>query len=93
MLDPPPGSHVIDACAAPGNKTTQLASIMHNSGFVQCVHCQFIVHKSRFISGALGQYNAYNSGFMQLVQKGLLPIYCAQEWVHRGLLRFIQWVH
>ncbi|KAF8423422.1 S-adenosyl-L-methionine-dependent methyltransferase [Tirmania nivea] len=28
ILNPPPGAHVIDACAAPGNKTTHLAAIM-----------------------------------------------------------------
>ncbi|XP_061460613.1 28S rRNA (cytosine-C(5))-methyltransferase isoform X3 [Rhineura floridana] len=32
LLDPPPGSHVIDACAAPGNKTSQLAAILKNKG-------------------------------------------------------------
>lgn len=32
LLAPPPGSVVIDACAAPGNKTSHLASLMHNSG-------------------------------------------------------------
>ena len=28
ILNPPPGAHVIDTCAAPGNKTTHLAAIM-----------------------------------------------------------------
>ncbi|KAM9344428.1 28S rRNA (cytosine-C(5))-methyltransferase [Pholidichthys leucotaenia] len=32
LLSPPPGSHVIDACAAPGNKTSHLAAIMKNQG-------------------------------------------------------------
>ena len=32
ILNPEPGSHVIDCCAAPGNKTSHLAAIMHNSG-------------------------------------------------------------
>ncbi|KAM4570728.1 28S rRNA (cytosine-C(5))-methyltransferase [Fundulus diaphanus] len=32
LLNPPPGSHVIDACAAPGNKTSHLAAIMENRG-------------------------------------------------------------
>ncbi|XP_039202140.1 28S rRNA (cytosine-C(5))-methyltransferase [Crotalus tigris] len=32
LLNPTPGSHVIDACAAPGNKTSQLAAIMKNKG-------------------------------------------------------------
>ncbi len=32
LLDPPPGSQVIDACAAPGNKSSHLAAIMKNRG-------------------------------------------------------------
>lgn len=32
LLNPPPGSHVIDACAAPGNKSSHLAAIMKNKG-------------------------------------------------------------
>ena len=32
VLDPPAGSHVIDACAAPGNKSSHLASLMNNQG-------------------------------------------------------------
>ncbi|XP_037100202.1 probable 28S rRNA (cytosine-C(5))-methyltransferase [Syngnathus acus] len=32
LLNPPPGSHVIDACAAPGNKSSHLAAIMKNRG-------------------------------------------------------------
>ncbi|XP_042194837.1 probable 28S rRNA (cytosine-C(5))-methyltransferase [Callorhinchus milii] len=32
LLNPPQGSHVIDACAAPGNKTSHLAAILRNKG-------------------------------------------------------------
>ncbi|KAM6924410.1 28S rRNA (cytosine-C(5))-methyltransferase [Xenentodon cancila] len=32
LLHPPVGSHVIDACAAPGNKTSHLAAVMKNKG-------------------------------------------------------------
>ncbi|XP_074045543.1 28S rRNA (cytosine-C(5))-methyltransferase isoform X2 [Macrotis lagotis] len=32
LLAPPPGAHVIDACAAPGNKTSQLAALLGNRG-------------------------------------------------------------
>ncbi|XP_044142978.1 28S rRNA (cytosine-C(5))-methyltransferase [Bufo gargarizans] len=34
LLDPPVGACVIDACAAPGNKTSQLAAIVQNKGKV-----------------------------------------------------------
>lgn len=32
VLAPPPGATVIDACAAPGNKTTHLAALLGNNG-------------------------------------------------------------
>ncbi|XP_013409950.1 probable 28S rRNA (cytosine-C(5))-methyltransferase [Lingula anatina] len=32
ILSPLPGSNVIDCCAAPGNKTSQLAAVMNNEG-------------------------------------------------------------
>ncbi|KAJ3379860.1 putative 28S rRNA (cytosine-C(5))-methyltransferase [Lobulomyces angularis] len=32
ILNPPKGSHIIDCCAAPGNKTSHLASIIDNDG-------------------------------------------------------------
>lgn len=34
VLDPQPGDTVLDMCAAPGSKTTQLASIMKNKGLI-----------------------------------------------------------
>jgi 16S rRNA (cytosine967-C5)-methyltransferase len=34
LLDPQPGEVVIDACAAPGGKTTHLAELMHDRGTV-----------------------------------------------------------
>lgn len=33
-LAPRPGWAVVDACAAPGNKTTHLAARMHNRGSI-----------------------------------------------------------
>lgn len=33
-LQPPHGAHCIDACAAPGNKTSHLAAFMRNTGKV-----------------------------------------------------------
>ncbi|KAJ8319844.1 hypothetical protein KUTeg_001431 [Tegillarca granosa] len=43
ILSPPEGACVIDCCAAPGNKTSHLASIMQNKG------CVFISVKNVYI--------------------------------------------
>jgi 25S rRNA (cytosine2278-C5)-methyltransferase len=37
LLDPPRGARVLDACAAPGNKTTQLAATVGSAGRVVAV--------------------------------------------------------
>ncbi|MDF1760026.1 MAG: RsmB/NOP family class I SAM-dependent RNA methyltransferase [Coxiellaceae bacterium] len=37
MLDPQPGEEILDLCAAPGSKTTQMASLMTNQGRIAAV--------------------------------------------------------
>ena len=34
VLDPQPGERILDLCASPGSKTTQIASLMKNSGTI-----------------------------------------------------------
>ncbi len=47
ILCPEPGSFVIDGCAAPGGKTTQLAEIMGDSGKV--LACDIHQHKLKLV--------------------------------------------
>ncbi len=37
LLDPQPGDIVLDACAAPGGKSTHVADLMHNKGTIYAV--------------------------------------------------------
>ena len=37
LLDPKPGERILDACAAPGGKTTHIAQQMNNEGEVQAI--------------------------------------------------------
>ena len=46
VLSPSCDSHVIDACAAPGNKTTHLAAIMENCGIIEA----FDIDSSRCVT-------------------------------------------
>jgi 16S rRNA (cytosine967-C5)-methyltransferase len=48
IVDPKPGQHVLDACAAPGGKTTHIAELMGNQGRI--VACDIHVHKIGLIA-------------------------------------------
>ncbi len=37
VLNPEPGERVLDMCAAPGSKTTQIAAMMQNQGRIECL--------------------------------------------------------
>lgn len=55
VLDPQPGERVLDLCAAPGSKTTQMAQMMRNQGSitaVDAVHSRFF--KLRAVAALTG---------------------------------------
>ena len=60
VLNPKPGSTIIDMCSAPGGKTTHLAALMENRGQVRA--CDIYPHKLDLIkanAARLGLKNVY----------------------------------
>ncbi|XP_065551102.1 uncharacterized protein LOC136022098 [Lathamus discolor] len=69
LLSPAAGSHGIDACAAPGNKTSHLAAILKNKGQIFA----FDVDTKRLATMSTMLMRAGVTGF-QLAQQGFLTV-------------------
>lgn len=69
LLDPPHKSTVLDMCAAPGTKTTHLASIMKNKGKVYAVE----MNTKRYTT-LVEMAQATNSTIIQPINKDVLEI-------------------
>lgn len=68
-LNPPPGSSVIDACAAPGNKTSFISALMENTGTVYALDMDpkraRLLHKNMDKAGCVN-VNVLNRNFLEL---------------------------
>lgn len=60
VLNPQPGEKVLDLCAAPGSKSTQLASLMQNKGFLALNEIQ--ADRVRILSYNVERMNLINAG-------------------------------
>lgn len=62
-LQPQPGTKVLDLCAAPGSKSTQLAAMMENTGMLVLNEVQG--DRLRTLSFNVERTNVYNAGIIQ----------------------------
>lgn len=76
VLNPQPGEKVLDLCAAPGSKSTQLAALMQNKGFLALNEIQ--ADRVRILT--------YNAERMNLVNSGV--IHQRAEWLANEFIEY-----
>ena len=72
ILDPKPGEKILDACAAPGSKTTHMAQKMENDG--EIVALDLTTEKLRLIEEACLRLNVKNVKVVKGDARRLLPL-------------------
>jgi putative methyltransferase len=103
ILAPPPGAHVIDCCAAPGNKTTQLASYVGSNGKVFAIEKDTerfqTLQKMVKRAGASGIVECHNRDFLALdptlnkyskVEYALVDPSCSGSGMPLSLERYVE---
>lgn len=103
ILSPPKGAHVIDCCAAPGNKTTQLASYVGVDGKVFAIERDSerfeILKKMVSRAGASSIVECHNRDFLALdpslpkyshVEYALVDPSCSGSGMPHSLERYIE---
>ncbi|OAF69283.1 hypothetical protein A3Q56_02914 [Intoshia linei] len=71
-LNPPKNAIVLEACAAPGNKTCHLSALMHNTGKIYAVdkdETRFNVMKKLLKNNGVSNFCAINSDFLEMDPK------------------------
>lgn len=73
VLDPKPGEKILDLCAAPGSKTTQIAEYMKNQGTLIANEVQ--LDRIKTLVYNIDRLNVVNAGIIHLKGEHLSKIY------------------
>lgn len=82
VLNPTDGERVLDMCAAPGSKTTQIAARMHNKGEVAAAETDF--KRAQRLSDVLNEFHVKNAEVIHTDSTQLYKTY--QNYFHKILL-------
>lgn len=79
LVDAPPGSRVLDVCAAPGGKTTAIAARMGDRGLI--VACDIRPRRMRTLAAVVRASGARRVALLQVAARAPLPLQAVFDWV------------